>query len=214
MTKYQNVTTVIFDLGGVIVDLDWELCIRNFENLGINNMHNLINTTLQRGFILDYEMGQISDEQFREEIRKNATLKVTDEQIDYAWTSLLVGIPAEKLDLLMELRKKYKVLMLSNTNNLSFRFSEKMFEVNGYRISNFFDKCYLSYEMKLAKPSAEIFVALLADAGLKAEECLFLDDGIHNINTASELGFQTEYIEPFSSVKDWEFPGNLMDLNI
>ena len=95
MTKYQHVTTVIFDLGGVIVDLDWELCIRNFENLGINNMHNLINTTLQRGFILDYEMGQISDEQFREEIRKNATLKVTDEQIDYAWTSLLVGIPAD-----------------------------------------------------------------------------------------------------------------------
>lgn len=214
MTKYQDITTLIFDLGGVIVDLDWNQCIRNFEKIGINDMEKLVSTTLQKGFVLDYEMGLTSDDQFRTEIRKYAVSEVTDDQIDYAWTSLLVGIPAEKLDLLMELRKKYKVLMLSNTNNLSFRFSEKMFEVNGYRITDFFDKCYLSYEMKLAKPSAEIFVALLADAGLKAEECLFLDDGIHNINTASELGFQTEYIEPFSSVKDWEFPGKLIELNI
>ena len=214
MTKYQDITTLIFDLGGVIVDLDWNQCIRNFEKIGINDMEKLVSTTLQKGFVLDYEMGLTSDDQFRTEIRKYAVSEVTDDQIDYAWTSLLVGIPAEKLDLLMELRKKYKVLMLSNTNNLSFRYSEKMFDVNGYRITDFFDKCYLSYEMKLTKPSAEIFVALLADAGLKAEECLFLDDGIHNINTASELGFQTEYIEPFSSVKDWEFPGKLIELNI
>ena len=214
MTKYQDITTLIFDLGGVIVDLDWNQCIRNFEKIGINDMEKLVSTTLQKGFVLDYEMGLTSDDQFRTEIRKYAVSEVTDDQIDYAWTSLLVGIPAEKLDLLMELRKKYKVLMLSNTNNLSFRFSEKMFEVNGYRITDFFDKCYLSYEMKLAKPTPEIFAALLEDAGLKAEECLFLDDGIHNINTASELGFQTEYIEPFSSVKDWEFPGKLIELNI
>ena len=191
MTKYQDITTLIFDLGGVIVDLDWNQCIRNFEKIGINDMEKLVSTTLQKGFVLDYEMGLTSDDQFRTEIRKYAVSEVTDDQIDYAWTSLLVGIPAEKLDLLMELRKKYKVLMLSNTNNLSFRFSEKMFEVNGYRITDFFDKCYLSYEMKLAKPTPEIFAALLEDAGLKAEECLFLDDGIHNINTASELGFQS-----------------------
>ena len=209
MTKYQHVTTVIFDLGGVIVDLDWELCIRNFENLGINNMHNLINTTLQRGFILDYEMGQISDEQFREEIRKNATLKVTDEQIDYAWTSLLVGIPAEKLDLLMELRKKYKVLMLSNTNNLSFRFSLEMFTVGGRQVDDYFDKCYLSYMMRLAKPSPEIFLALLQDAGLKAEECLFLDDGIHNIQAAEKLGFNVQFIKPYTSVNEWDFLNQL-----
>ena len=200
MSKYKNVTTIIFDLGGVIIDLDWNLCIHNFENLGIFNMKNLVSTTLQKGFVLDYEMGMITDAQFRDEIRKNASGEVTDHQIDHAWTSLLVGIPEEKLNLLSELKKKYKILMLSNTNNLSFRYSEKMFEVNGKNINDFFDKCYLSYKMKLAKPKPEIFEALLEDAGVKAEECLFLDDGIHNIETASELGMQTWLVEPYTSL--------------
>ncbi|HNX87512.1 MAG TPA: HAD family phosphatase [Paludibacteraceae bacterium] len=200
MSKYKNVTTIIFDLGGVIIDLDWNLCIHNFENLGIFNMKNLVSTTLQKGFVLDYEMGMITDAQFRDEIRKNASGEVADHQIDHAWTSLLVGIPEEKLNLLSELKKKYKILMLSNTNNLSFRYSEKMFEVNGKNINDFFDKCYLSYKMKLAKPKPEIFEALLEDAGVKAEECLFLDDGIHNIETASELGMQTWLVEPYTSL--------------
>ena len=205
MAKYKNVTTIIFDLGGVIIDLDWNLCIRNFENLGISNMRNLVSTTLQRGFVLDYEMGKITDAQFRDEIRKNASGEVTDQQIDYAWTSLLVRVPEDKLNLLYELRKKYKILMLSNTNNLSFRYSEKMFEVNGKNINDFFDKCYLSYEMKLANPKPDIFEALLADAGLKAEECLFLDDGIHNIETAEKFGFNVEFIKPYSGLDEWEF---------
>ena len=205
MAKYKNVTTIIFDLGGVIIDLDWNLCIRNFENLGISNMRNLVSTTLQRGFVLDYEMGKITDAQFRDEIRKNASGEVTDQQIDHAWTSLLVRVPEEKLNLLYELRKKYKILMLSNTNNLSFRYSEKMFEVNGKNINDFFDKCYLSYQMKLAKPKPDIFEALLADAGLTAEECLFLDDGIYNIETAEKLGFNVEFIKPYSGLDEWEF---------
>jgi putative hydrolase of the HAD superfamily len=150
-------------------------------------------------------MGMITDAQFRDEIRKNASGEVTDQQIDHAWTSLLVRVPEDKLNLLYELRKKYKILMLSNTNNLSFRYSEKMFEVNGKNINDFFDKCYLSYEMKLAKPKPDIFEALLADAGLKAEECLFLDDGIHNIETAEKLGFNVEFIKPYSGLDEWEF---------
>ena len=209
MTKYQNITTLIFDLGGVIVDLDWNQCIRNFEKIGINDMEKLVSTTLQKGFVLDYEMGLTSDDQFRTEIRKYAVSEVTDDQIDYAWTSLLVGIPAEKLDLLMELRKKYKVLMLSNTNNLSFRFSLEMFTVGGRQVDDYFDKCYLSYMMRLAKPSPEIFLALLQDAGLKAEECLFLDDGIHNIQAAEKLGFNVQFIKPYTSVNEWDFLNQL-----
>ena len=135
--------------------------------------------------------------------------EVTDDQIDYAWTSLLVCIPAEKLDLLIELRKKYKVLMLSNTNNLSFRFSLEMFTVGGRQVDDYFDKCYLSYMIRLAKPSPEIFLALLQDAGLKAEECLFLDDGIHNIQAAEKLGFNVQFIKPYTSVNEWDFLNQL-----
>ena len=161
MKNYKDVTTLIFDLGGVIVDLDWNLCIRNFEKIGVEHMDKLVSTTLQKGFILDYELGFISDDEFRAEVRKYASREVTDDQIDSAWTSLLVKIPSEKLELLRNLKKKYRILMLSNTNNLSFAHSETMFNVDGHSVNDYFDKCYLSYKMHLAKPTPELFQALL-----------------------------------------------------
>lgn len=210
MNLKSEITTLIFDLGGVIINLDWERCVENFRKIGVNNMDSLISTTLQKGFILEYERGEISSEQFRNEVRKYTEEQVSDEEINHAWTSLLVDIPEEKLNLLLDLKKRYKILMLSNTNELSFEFCrDNFFNVNGRTVNNFFDKCYLSYEMHLNKPEPGIFKALLQDADLKAEECLFLDDGIHNIKSASELGFQTEYIEPYSDISSWEFLNKL-----
>ncbi len=210
MNFKNDITTLIFDLGGVIVNLDWDRCVANFREIGVNNMDSLISTTLQRGFILEYERGQISSEEFRNEVRNYTEEEVTDKEIDYAWTSLLVDVPDEKLQLLFDLKKKYRVFMLSNTNELSFEFCKNsFFSQNGHSIEDFFDKCYLSYQMQMNKPEPEIFEALLKDAGLKAEECLFLDDGIHNIKTASELNFQTEYIKPYSDISEWEFLAKL-----
>lgn len=206
MPNYQDITTLVFDLGGVIVDLDWDRCVNNFREIGVSEMDSLISTTLQKGFILEYERGEISSDDFRAEVRKYTTDRVSDKEINHAWTSLLVHAPEEKLQLLLDLKKKYRIFMLSNTNELSFNFcKDSFFSKNGHQIEDYFDKCYLSYEMGMNKPDADIFEALLNDAGLKAEECLFLDDGIHNIKTASELNFKTEYIEPYSDPKDWEF---------
>lgn len=206
MTKYKGVTTLIFDLGGVLVNLDWDRCVSNFRQLGIGEMKSLVSTTLQKGFVLDYELGLISTEEFRAELRKLTTNELTDEQIDQAWTSLLVNIPTEKLELLLKLKKKYRILMLSNTNTLSFNCcTDTMFNVDGRTIDDYFDKCYLSYKMHLCKPNADIFEALLTDAGLKADECLFLDDGIHNVEAAKKLGFNVEFITPYTTVAEWDF---------
>ena len=206
MKSKESITTLIFDLGGVIVDLDWDRCVENFNKTGVNNMDSLISTTLQRGFILGYERGEISTDDFRAEVRNYTEAELSDQEINDAWTSLLVGVPDEKLQLLLDLKKKYRIFMLSNTNELSFEFcKDNFFSKNGYSMEDYFDKSYLSYKMNMNKPDPEIFETLLKDAGLKAEECLFLDDGIHNIKTASELGFQTEYIKPYSDITEWEF---------
>ena len=206
MNYSDGITTLIFDLGGVIVNLDWDLCVNNFKKISVNNMDSLISTTLQKGFILEYERGEISSDDFRREVRKYSSERVSDSEINHAWTSLLVDVPEEKLRLLLELKKKYRIFMLSNTNELSFEYCrDTFFSQNGHQIEDYFDKCYLSYTMKMNKPEPDIFEALLKDAGLRAEECLFLDDGIHNIKTASELNFNTEYIEPYSSVTEWDF---------
>lgn len=201
MSKKKQIKAIIFDLGGVIVDLNWNLCVENFKKIGIVQMNELLSTTLQKEFILDYELGLISSDEFRNEIRKLATKPITDEEINDAWQSLLVGIPSEKLELLKKLKKKYKVFMLSNTNEMSFKKClDEMFNVNGNSINDYFDKCYLSYKMHLHKPNADIFEALLADAGLKAEECMFFDDGELNIKTAEALGMNARFIEPYSEL--------------
>lgn len=196
MNSEKNITTLIFDLGGVLVNLDWDRCVGNFERIGIPTMKEMLSTTLQKDFVLKYEKGEIDTEQFRNELRKIAVKDVTDEELDMAWESLLLDIPKHKLRTLKELKKKYRILMLSNTNPLSFDYClNHIFNVDGNGIDDYFDTCYLSYKMGMHKPNKDIFLKLLADANLTAEECLFLDDGVKNIKIAEELGFRTQLIE-------------------
>ena len=193
----KMVSTIIFDFGGVIVNLDKERCIRKFNALGINDTEKFLGNFGQQGVFFLFEKGLISEDEFRNELRKMASRSLSDEEINDAWCSFLTGIPNEKLDLLVALRQKYRVLMLSNTNSLHIRYSQaNYFNREGRSMSDCFDKCYLSNEMQMVKPDAEIFEALLADSGLKAEECLFLDDSKLNIETADSLHFKTRLINP------------------
>lgn len=197
MKQYNNISTLIFDLGGVIVDLDLPKCIQNFKALGLNDVEQYLSNFGQKDFFLQFEKGQIGIPEFRNEIRKLAGIKLTDAQIDEAWCSFLTQIPVEKLHLLLELKKKYRILLLSNTNPLHIQTAVAAeFSKTGETRQDFFDKCYLSYEMGMVKPDVEIFEALLADAQVKAEECLFLDDGKKNIDTAAALGIQTYWVKP------------------
>ena len=197
MKQYNNISTLIFDLGGVIVDLDLAKCIQNFKDLGLENIEQYLSNFGQKDFFMQFEKGQIGIPAFRNEIRKLAGIELTDAQIDEAWCSFLTQIPVEKLHLLSELKKKYRLLMLSNTNPLHIQTAVAAeFSKTGKTMQDFFDKCYLSYEMGMVKPDVEIFEALLADAQVKAEECLFLDDGKKNIDTAAALGIQTYWVKP------------------
>jgi len=197
MKQYNNISTLIFDLGGVIVDLDLPKCIQNFKDLGLENIEQYLSNFGQKDFFMQFEKGQIGIPAFRNEIRKLAGIELTDAQIDEAWCSFLTQIPVEKLHLLSELKKKYRLLMLSNTNPLHIQTAVAAeFRKTGKTMQDFFDKCYLSYEMGMVKPDVEIFEALLADAQVKAEECLFLDDGKKNIDTAAALGIQTYWVKP------------------
>jgi putative hydrolase of the HAD superfamily len=192
MKQFNNITTLIFDFGGVIINLDLPKCIQNFKNLGIKDVDKYLSNFGQKEFFLQYEKGQIGTSEFRNEIRKLGKRTLTDKEIDDAWCSFLCDIPAEKLELLTQLKNKYRILLLSNTNPLHIKVSGAgEFAKIGKTYDDFFDKCYFSYEMGMTKPDKEIFEALLTDAGVKAEECLFLDDGKKNIEAASESGFQT-----------------------
>ena len=192
MKHFKNITTLIFDFGGVLIDLDINQCILNFNRLGLENVEQYLNNFAQSGFFMQLEKGQISAAEFRNEIRKLTPNKLTDTQIDEAWCSFLLEIPEEKLEMLIELRKKFRVLLLSNTNIIHFPNSEKLLFTNkGRQLSEYFDRCYLSYEMKMAKPDLQIFKNILASENVQPNECLFLDDGLKNTLQAQKLGIQT-----------------------
>jgi HAD superfamily hydrolase (TIGR01509 family) len=192
MKQFNNITTLIFDFGGVLINLDINQCILNFKHLGVVDVEQYLNNFAQSGFFMQLEKGQISAAEFRNEIRKLTPNELTDSQIDEAWCSFLLEVPEEKLEMLLELRKKFRVLLLSNTNIIHFPNSEKLlFTDKGRKLSEYFDRCYLSYEMKMAKPDLEIFKNILASENVQGNECLFLDDGLKNTLQAQKLGIQT-----------------------
>jgi glucose-1-phosphatase len=197
MKHFSNISTLIFDFGGVLIDLDMNQSILNFKKLGVENVENYLSNFGQSGFFMQLEKGKISTEEFRSEIRKLTTNTITDKEIDDAWNAFLVRIPSEKLDIVYQLRKKFRVIMLSNTNAIHFPYAERtFFSYKNRGIDEYFDKCYRSYDMKMAKPDAEIFEAILSQEQVAANQCLLLDDGPKNIEQAQKLGFQTYFVDP------------------
>jgi len=195
MDKKKSVSTLIFDLGGVIINLDLPRCIQNIKKLGVPTIESYLSNFGQKEFFLQFEKGDIDTIAFRNEIRKLCDRELSDNEIDDAWCSFLVDIPTERLELLEKLRSKYKLLLLSNSNPLHVEVSVANALIGtGKTIRDYFDKCYFSYEMGLTKPDPNIFKTLLTDAGIEASECLFLDDGPKNIEAANALGMQTHFV--------------------
>lgn len=196
MHNTKQLSTLIFDLGGVIVNLDLPLCISRLKQLGAQDVEKYLSNYGQSGFFLQWEKGEIGIDAFRNEIRSICTGNPTNEEIDAAWCAFLQDIPAERVQLLIELKKNYRLLLLSNSNPLHIGVSTKQeLARQGYTLEEIFDQCFISYEMGLTKPHPEIFEQLLKDAGVTAGECLFLDDGPKNIDTAQSMGFQTYLVQ-------------------
>lgn len=192
MLNLQGISTLIFDFGGVLINLDRERCVKKFIEYGVTDAGDMLDNYHQSGVFMHLENGDISLDDFHDTIRRITGKNISDTHIDDAFKSFLLEVPDEKLDLLLRLRKNYRVLLLSNTNAIHFPWCEQtVFTYKGHTLADFFDKCYLSYKMNLSKPDAAIFKALLADEHLTAQECLFLDDGEANIKAAQSLGFQT-----------------------
>jgi putative hydrolase of the HAD superfamily len=193
----QNINTIIFDFGGVLLDLNMPACLSAFKQLGCNTINEYLDHYKQRGLFLDFEEGRISTSDFFKELQKIFGNNASVKDLETAFLSFLDGVPQYKLELLLELRKTYRILMLSNINSFVFDHCKRAyFEKNGKKISDYFEKVYLSYEIGICKPDRRIFDYMLADAGLDPKHCLYIDDGKKNIETAKELGFATYLVQP------------------
>ncbi len=192
MMEKGTIKNLIIDFGGVLIDLDRKRCVENFKRLGLTDVENVLDIYHQQDFFQKYEKGLITSAEFRDEIRSRIGKPVTDAQIDEAWNSFLVEIPAFKLDLLLELRRNYVVYLLSNTNELHWQWAcRNAFPHKVFGVEDYFEHIYLSFEMKKAKPDADIFRQVLDETGILPEETLFIDDSEANCRTAETLGIST-----------------------
>lgn len=192
-----DVKVLLFDLGGVIIDLDRSQCVKALTEIGMKGAEELLGLYAQQGAFLLLETGKVSPAEFRDIIRKEIDGEVTDSQIDDAFNKFLIGLPIERLRLLRQLREKYKVYMLSNTNAIMFDSKiDELFRQDGLTVNDYFDGLGLSYESGYAKPEKEIFDYLLDKFNLQSADILFFDDSQKNLDAAAALGFKTYLVEP------------------
>ena len=185
------IKNIIFDWGGVLIHLDKARCTEAFRKLGVEVSDELTNPYGQRADLMDFEKGLMTLEEFHDTVRRIYAPNLTDEQIDDAWSALLLDIPRYKLEILLELKQHYRLFLLSNTNAVHWKEGRNRFDYKGYKAEDFFDQIFLSHEIHELKPSAEAFLKVAQLAGIKPEETLFVDDLEESCKSAEALGFQT-----------------------
>ena len=192
---------VIFDMGGVLIDLDVPRCIQAFiDDLDYPQITQIIDPCHQKGIFGDMEEGKVSADDFRAYVLKDARNGATPEDVDKALWNILVGIDPYKIPLLKRLAENYDVYMLSNNNPICTPRAELMFEEAGFSMTKDFKKCYISYQLKALKPSAECFHAIMDDIGIPAENMLFIDDSQKNVDGSIAAGLPAVYYEPGSDL--------------
>lgn len=193
----EGIKHIIFDLGGVLLNIDYSLTEQAFVAAGITNFPQLYSQLNQSSLFDKWEMGQIEREEFIETLQKASPATLTEDKIVHAWNAMLLDFPVRRLQLLQQLRMYYDLLLLSNTNEIHEQaFNDILMQSHGMpNIGVFFDKVYLSHRVGLRKPMREIFERVLDDNGLRAEHTLFIDDSPQHIAGARELGIQTIYLE-------------------
>jgi putative hydrolase of the HAD superfamily len=188
-----GIKNIVFDLGGVIITLDRDEAVRRFIAAGADDAADLLNPYHQKGIFLELEEGRLSREEFYEAFRRKTGLQTSKEAIDAGWLGFMKEVPLAKLHLLEALRKQnYRLYLLSNTNPVIMEWAlSPNFSPEGKPLDAYFDKLYLSYQMKCVKPGALIFKKMITDSGLTPSETLFVDDGEANVAMAAQLGFKT-----------------------
>ncbi|GAA0894833.1 HAD family phosphatase [Fulvivirga kasyanovii] len=200
----RNLKFLVFDLGGVIINLDTELTIREFARLGRVEPDFVKEKYLHHDEFKRYETGAISDEEFRSFLRGLLKFDGDDKQLDDAWNAMILDIPAERLALLKRLREEHGLFLLSNTNTIHMRCVHERLALHG--VDNFdpyFDKQYYSHLVNRRKPDADIYQFVLDDNNLHPEHVLFIDDNADNIKGAANLGIQTLHINKPTALMDF-----------
>lgn len=194
------VKTLLFDMGGIVFIQDTAEAFRRFTEIGVD-AHQFIGDFGQKGIFLDLESGRISDEQFRAAVSRLVGRELTWQEVQNCWLGFLKSVPADRLKHLLQLRKKYRICLASNTNPFIMAYTRSdRFSGDGHGIGHYFDRLYCSYEMGICKPDKAFFTKILESEGIRPEETLFIDDSKKNIAAAESTGIKGLWVP---SNQDW-----------
>jgi glucose-1-phosphatase len=200
----QKTEAIIFDLGGVILNIDYSLTRIAFEKAGIKNFHDMYSQANADELFSNLETGKISEDSFYNELNKRTGLYLPSVEIERAWNAMLLTFREKSLEFLNTLKPKYKLFLLSNTNHIHLNAFNKIYleKKRDKLFEAFFDKAYYSCKMGLRKPNADIYEFVLTENNLDAGKVLFVDDSAQNIEAAKILGMQTILLGPGEYIED------------
>jgi putative hydrolase of the HAD superfamily len=189
MSRKMNIHHIIFDLGGVLLNIDYQKPVEAFRALGVDLQYS---QKEQTKLFDDLETGKISPAIFREEVRRLSGQNLSDNDIDRAWNSILLDLPEHRVAFLHQLKSKYPLFLLSNTNEIHIaQFEEDLVREYGHPVfEDVFQTIYYSSRIGKRKPNADAFLHVLNDHEMRPETTLFIDDSPQHVEGAKKLGIQ------------------------
>jgi glucose-1-phosphatase len=193
----EGIKHIIFDLGGVILPIDYSRTTQAFRDLGITNFDELYSQAAQTGKFDDFETGKLSEKEFINFLKNYVPDHIQTEELETAWNAMLLDWIPERLELIMSISKHFNTYLYSNTNSIHQRaFLQSLKEQIGVRtLEPYFDTIYYSHEFGYRKPHPESFERILINHNLLASETLFLDDSLQHIEGARQLGIRTIHVQ-------------------
>ena len=203
MEILQGIHNIIFDLGGVLLNINPKKTIEAFGHLGMEQLIGDKGLTYDHEIFYLMEQGKVTPDEFRQGVRKLLPGQVTDQQIDTAWTAMLLDFPLVRVELLQRLSKDFNLYLFSNTNSIHV---EKYFDIfrqqHGFEVTTLFKQAFHSNEIGYRKPSVESFEEIIRLAGIQARESLFIDDSAANVEGAIASGLKGLWLQPGQSVEE------------
>lgn len=193
----ESIKNIIFDFGGVICDLDIKRTEKRFLEMGLKSFDTDYSISERDDLFRRLESGRLPVQEFRDSLKHFFSRPVTDNEIDEAWNALLLDIPEKRIHLLEEIRKDYRIFLLSNSNDIHYHKFLSDFTKNfGYQdFDKLFEKAYFSFQIHLQKPGREIFEYVLKTSGLNPSETLFIDDSIQHVEGAIKAGMRGYHLK-------------------
>lgn len=203
MTAIKN---IIFDLGGVLLNIDFNRTARAFKALGVNNFETLYSKETADRLFESLEKGHISDAEFYSAMQHYCDPGTTHKQIQDAWNAILIDFRKESIAHLSLLKERYNIYLLSNTNEIHHAAFTGIFrsQIEGNAFDDRFTKAWYSFQIDRRKPDVEIYRYVMTEGGLRPEETLFIDDAGVNIEGAKKTGMQTKLLLPDERIETLE----------